>query len=108
VSQLPDGEFGLARRKPSSKRLDSGPSAVDVAVVAATAVLDLLMPQVTDETLAAGLVIEAAQDVRSSLEDAGMSGEESLEAGRRVSANVARWMPGGRGLYIPRKRWTRR
>jgi hypothetical protein len=107
VSQLPEGEFGLARRK-SSKRLDSGPSAVDVAVVAATAVLDLLMPQVTDKTLAAGLVIEAAQDVRSSLEDAGMSSEESLEAGRRVSANVARWMPGGRGLYIPRKRWTRR
>jgi hypothetical protein len=106
-SSLPDGEFGPARRT-SSARSNSAPSAVDVAVVAARAVLDVLMPQVADDALAAELVHEAAQAVRSLLAEAGMSGEEALEAGRRLNAEVARWMPGGRGLYVHRRRWSRR
>ena len=62
------------------------------AVVAATTVLDVLMPHVVaDDELAAGLVSEAAQALRSSLAAAGASSEEALEAGRRVGAEVARW-----------------
>ena len=110
ASQLPEGEFGSARRKSSvrSNPDPAVPSAVDVAVMAATSVLDVLMPHIADEELAAGLVSEAAQALRSSLAAAGASSEEALEAGRRVSAEVARWIPRGRGLYIRRKRWIRR
>jgi SOS-response transcriptional repressor LexA len=107
VSFLPEGVFGRARKTPNA-RSNTAPSTVDVAVVAATAVLDVLMPQVAADALAAELVEEAAQAVRSLLAEAGTSGEEALEAGRRVSAEVARWMPGGRGLYVHRKRWSRR
>lgn len=80
--------------------------------MAATAVLDALMPHLANEELteglAAELVAEAPRAVRSSLENAGTSREEALEAGRRLSAEVARWMPGGRGLYVHRKRWARK
>jgi len=74
---------------------------VEVAVVAATAVLDVLMPHVAYDGLAAGLVAEAAQAAHSSLAAVGASGEEALEAGRRVSAEVARWMPSGPASTSP-------
>ncbi len=108
VSLLPEGEFGPARGTSSARSNTSVPSAVDVAVVTATAMLDVLMPHVADAERAAGLVAEAAQAVHSSLAAAGASSEEASEAGRRVSAEVARWMPRGRGLYVRRKRWIRR
>ena len=79
-----------------------------MATAAATAVLDVLMPHVADEGLTAGLVAESAQAVHSSLAAAGASSDEALEAGRRVSAEIARWMPSGRGLYLRRKRRIRR
>jgi len=108
VSLLPEGELGTARRKSSGHSNTAVPSAVDVAVVAATAVLDVLMPHVADDGRSAGLVEQAAQAVHSALAAAGASSEEALEAGRRVSAEIARWMPPGRGLYVRRKRWILR
>ncbi len=108
ASLLPESEFGPARGKSSARSNAAVPSAVDVAAAAATAVLDVLMPHVADDGLAAGLVAEAAQAVYSSLAAAGASNEEALEAGHRVSAEVARWMPRGRGMYVRRKRWIRR
>jgi repressor LexA len=105
-SMLPEGEFGGGRGKSSSRsKPDAGPSVVDVAVMAATSVLDVLMPHVASEERAAGLVAEAAQALRSSLAASGASSEEALEAGRRLSAEIARWMPGGRGVYVRRKGW---
>lgn len=109
ASLLPEGEFGVRRGKSSSQSTPNAtPPFVDVAVMAATSVLDVLMPHVADEEQAAALVIEAAQALRSSLAAAGASKEEALEAGRRLGAEVARWMPRGQGLRIPRKRWVRR
>jgi len=108
VSLLPESEFGPARRKSSTHSNTAVPSAVDVAVVAATAVLDVLMPHLADDGRSAGMVEQAAQAVHSSLAAAGAGSEEALEAGRRISAEVARWMPLGRGLYVRRKRWIRR
>jgi SOS-response transcriptional repressor LexA len=58
--QLPEGEFGPARGKSRSHSHTAVPSTVDVAVTAATAVLDVLMPHVGDDGLAASLVAEAA------------------------------------------------
>ena len=107
-SRLPEGEFGSARGKSSARSNTAVPSTVDVAAVAATAVLDVLMPHVAHDGLAADLVAEAAQAVHSSLAAAGASSDEALEAGRRVSAEIARWMPRGRGLHVRRKRWIRR
>lgn len=107
-SQLPESEFGPSRGKASARSKAGVPSAVDAAVAAALAVLDVLMPHLASDERAARLVAEAAETVHSSLAAAGASSEEALEAGRRVSAEVARWMPGGRGVLIPRKRWLRR
>ncbi len=109
-SQLPQGDFGPGRRKSSARSNSNSTvaSVVDVAVAAATSVLDALMPHVADEEWVALRVQDAAQALRSSLAALGASSEEALEAGRRVSAEVARWMPRGRGLYSRRKRWTRR
>jgi len=108
-SQLPEGEFGSVRGKSSASSKTAspstiGPSTVDVAAVVATAVLDVLMPHVPDDDgRGAALVAQAARAVRSSLANAGASSEEALEAARRVSAEVARWMPRGRGISIPRR-----
>jgi LexA DNA binding domain. len=107
-SLLPEGEFGPARGKSSTHSNTAVLSTVDVAATAATAVLDVLMPHVADDGLAAGLVAEAALAVHMSLAAAGVSGAEALEAGHRVGAEVARWMPHGQGLHIRRKRWMRR
>lgn len=108
ASLLTGGEFGAARGKSRAPSTTAVPSTVDVAVMAATAVLDVVMPCVAvDDGQGAELVSEAAQAIRSSLTAAGVSPEDSLEAGRRVTAEVARWMPGGKGLYVRRKRWSR-
>lgn len=107
-SLLTGGEFGPPPRKSSAASTTAIPSTVDVAVMAATAVLDVVMPRVVvDDGQGAGLVSEAAQALHSSLAAAGASSEDALEAGRRVTAEVARWMPGGKGLYVRRKRWSR-
>ncbi len=108
ASQLPEGEFGATRGKSSARSNTAVPSIADVAAKAATAVLDVLMPHVVYDGQTARLVVEAAQAIHSSLTAAGESDEEALEAARRVSAEVARWMRDGRGLRVPRKFWTRR
>ncbi len=107
-SSLPDGDFGPGRGKSREHSNAAAPSTVDAAAVAAKAVLDVLMPHVTCDGEAAALVVDAAQSVRSSLAAAGASSEEALEVARLVNAEVARWMPDGRGLIVRRKRWTRR
>jgi len=108
ASQLPEGEFGASRGKSSARSDTAAPSTVDVAAVAAIAVLDVLMPHVVYDGPPARLVSEAGQAVRSSLAAAGASDEEAQDAYRRVGAEVARWMPDGRGLHVRRKRWIRR
>ena len=108
ASALPDGDFGPSRGKSSAHSTTAAPSTADVAAMAAKAVLDVLMPHVTYDGDAALLVADAAQAVRSALAGAGASDEDALETGRLVIAEMARWMPDGRGLHVRRKRWTRR
>ena len=107
-SQLPDGDFGKGRGKSKASGNTAAPSAVDVAVAAARAVLDVLMPHVAYDGEAAVLVADAAQAVQSSLAEAGVSTVNSLEASRLVHAEMARWMPDGQSIRIPRMRWIRR
>ncbi len=101
---LPESDFGGRRGKPAARARTAAPSTADVAAVAATAVLDALMPHVAFDEPAAGLAAEAAQAVHSSLIAAGASSEEALEAGRRVSDEVALWMLRGRGVNARPKR----
>jgi glyoxylate carboligase len=108
ASQMPEGEFGASRGKSSARVNTAVPSTADVAAAAVTAVLDVLMPHVVYDGQAARLVAEAAQAVHSSLEAAGASDEEALEAARRVSAEVALWMPRVRGRRVRQKRWILR
>jgi hypothetical protein len=105
ASQLPDGEFGTSRGKPRARANTVVPSMADVAAAAVTAVLDVLMPHVVDDGQTARLVVEAAQAVYSSLVAAGASDEEAMEAARRISAEVALWMPRVRGRHVRQKRW---
>ncbi|HXH40947.1 MAG TPA: hypothetical protein VNN08_20135, partial [Thermoanaerobaculia bacterium] len=107
-SQLPESEFGATRGKSSARSDAADPFAVDVAAAAARAVLDVLMPYVVYDGPTEGLGTETAQAVQSSLAAAGVSKEEALNAGRRVGAEVGRWIPHGQGLYVRRKRWIRR
>ncbi len=86
-------ELGASRGKSSARSHTAVPYPADVAAVAATAVLDVLMPHVVYDGPPARLVAQAAQTVHSSLVAAGASSEEALEASRRVSAEVALWMP---------------
>jgi LexA DNA binding domain. len=105
---LTDSEFGTTRGKSSPHATTAGLSTVDVATAAATAVLDVLMPHVADDGLAASLVAKAALAVHLSLAAAGVSSEEALGSGNRIHAEVARWMPHGQVLYVRRRRRIRR
>jgi repressor LexA len=101
---LPESEFGGRREKSTARPNTAALPTADVAVMAATAVLDALMPHVAFDEPAAGLAAAVAQAVHSSLAAAGTSSDEALEAGRRVSDEVARWMLRCRGVYARRKR----
>lgn len=95
--QLPQSEFGAGRAKSTARSDSAAPSTANVAVMAATAVLDALMPHVAFDGPAEGLAAAVAQTVHSSLAAAGASSDEATEAGRRVSDEVALWMLRGRG-----------
>lgn len=101
--QLPESEFG-GRERSSAPSDTAVLSVADVAVMAATAVLDAVMPHVAFDGPTAGLAAATAQAVNSSLRDAGASSDEALEAGRRVSDEVALWVLRCRGGYARRKR----
>jgi repressor LexA len=89
---LPESEFGGGRERSSARANTAALPAADVAVIAATAVLDAVMPHVAFDGPAAGLAAAVAQTVRSLLQAAGASSGEAMEAGRRVSEEVALWM----------------
>ena len=82
-------------------------SPVDLAVVAATAVIDVLMPHF-DAEKAGGAVMKAANALRSVLVKAGLADVQAVEVTRRVAAEAARWQPDGRGTYVRLRRWVRR
>jgi SOS-response transcriptional repressor LexA len=101
---LPQSDFGGRQERSSARPNTAILSTADVAGVAATAVLDMLMPHVVFDEMTAGLVAEATQAIRSSLEAAGASNEEAQEAGSRVGVEVAHWMRRSLGVYVRRKR----
>jgi hypothetical protein len=107
ASQLPEGEFGASRGKSSERSDTVAPSPADVAAVSATAVLDVLMPHVSYDGPPTRLVTEIAQAIHSSLVAARTGSDEASEATRRVSAEVALWLPRVRGMYVRRKLWIR-
>ncbi len=101
---LPESDFGGRRAKPAARANTAALSSADVAVMAARAVLDTLMPHVDFDGRTGGLAAAVAQAVHSSLQAAGASSDEALEAGRRISDEVARWVLRGRSVDARPKR----
>jgi len=101
---LSESEFGGGREKSSERTNTSALPTGDVAALTATAVLDVLMPHVVFDGRTTGLAAAVAQTVHSSLAAAGASSGEAMEAGRRVSDEVALWVLRCRGVYARRKR----
>lgn len=109
AAALPDSDFGSRGRR----RTDVNPasanttSPVDVAVAAATAVIDFLAPHLDPEK-APAVVVEAANTLRAVLVKAGLADVQAVEVARRVAAEAARWQPDGRGIHVQRRQWGRR
>ena len=112
---LPASEFAPAARSSGAHqapRERSSSSACALAVAAATAVLDAVMPrliemEVTDR-IAAGVIVEAAKGVQEVLLRSGAGPDDAEAAARQISSQVARWRPHGRGVSIPSRTWQRR
>jgi repressor LexA len=111
TSLLPESEFGSgsrAHRSMGARRHDAAAvPPVDMAVTAAIAVLEVLLPnrQAADKAAA---VLQAANAVHSSLAKMGLGDHEALVAARRVAAEVSRWHLDGRGTFAHRRRWVKR
>lgn len=110
---LPEGDFASpVRHRGLTSQVLNHLALSPVAVSAAIAVLDTLMPRllqsgVTDDE-AIQAVIKAAEGVRQSLERAGVPPNEALAAARQVAAEAPRWRPGGRGASVRCRTWQRR
>jgi hypothetical protein len=110
ASLLPDSEFGspAGRTKDSRQGSNAKLSPPDVAFAVAVSVVDVFMDGLGSVTDASGLVMKAAGAVYDALLKTGMAKEEADDVGRRVAAEAARCQPGGRGISVRRRRWTRR
>jgi hypothetical protein len=115
AAELPGSAFGSRAQGTSKpavvKEKGSSPSATDVAVSAALAVLDVVMPRLPVATLRSSgpkIVLEAAGAVYQALARLGVEESHATEASRRITAEGARWEPDGRGTVIRRREWTRR
>lgn len=108
---LPAIDFGRATHRKAAKPAHES-SASDIAVLAAIAVLDAVIPVILthgatgDEV--SGAVLESAERVRQSLIRGGISSEEGLAVGRQIAAEASRWQPNGRGLDVRRRVWKPR
>ena len=74
------------------------PLAADAAVTATLAVLEAIMPRLLSATRRSSgskVVIEVARAVYESLSRLGMEDSRAAEVSQRVSAERARWEPGG-------------
>ncbi len=107
-SALQGSDFGCG--KAGGGRRISPPASVspsDAAVAAALAVIEVLMKRIEAGGDRSVLVVRSAEAVRASLKEAGLGEGEATEAARRVAAEAARWEPGGRGIAVRRRVWTR-
>ena len=102
---LPGSAFGS--RAPRT-RTPVVPSAVEAAVAAALAALEVVMPHLpsaTRRSSGAKIVIEVARAVHESLVRLGVEEHRATEVSRRVSTERARWE---RGAARPRRPASRR
>lgn len=107
ASRLGESELDSHRRRAPTPR-PAGVSPADAAAAAAIAALDVLMPRLEDNSDAPRVVLEVARASAASLIQMGASAEEVEEVVRRLTAEVARWMPDGKAIRIVKRRWMRR
>ncbi len=108
TDELPDSDFGSRGRRRSARYQSTDAALpVDLAVATATAVIDVLMPHLEADK-ASGLIVAAANAVRSVLVEAGLADVQAVEVANRVTAETARWQADGRGTYVRRHGWVQR
>lgn len=94
---LPGSDFGARARGARAPVVAAGassPSAVDAAVAAALAVLEVVMPRLQSDarrTSGARVVIEVAGAVHEALVRLGLEEGPAAAVSRRVAADSARW-----------------
>jgi hypothetical protein len=114
AEELPGSDFGSSARRARTPIASAGarsPSAVDAAVTATLAVLEVVMPRLpsaTGRSSGSKVVIEVARAVYESLGRLGMEDGRAAEISQRVSAERARWERGGRGTVVRRREWMPR
>jgi hypothetical protein len=97
AEELPGSDFGSSARRARTPIASAGarsPSAVDAAVTATLAVLEVVMPRLpsaTQRLSGAKIVIEVARAIHEALVGLGVEAHEAAEVSRRVSAERARW-----------------
>jgi repressor LexA len=94
---LPGSDFGSGARRvrtPVASADAHSPSAADAAVTATLAVLEVVMPRLSNATRrssASKVVLDVARAVYVALGRLGMEESQAAEVSRRVSAERARW-----------------
>ena len=107
ASMLGESDLDGHRRKLPSNTEPASLSTVDAVTAAVVAVLDVLMPQVQGHPDAPQMLMEAARAAGTALSIAGISEADTQEVVQRLRAEIARWMPEGRGIRVSRRRWSR-
>ncbi len=105
-SMLGESELDSHHQRLPSNTESASFSTVDAVTIAVLAVLDVLMPQVQGPD-APQMLMEASRAADAALSSVGVSETDTQEVVHRMTAEVARWMPEGRGIRVPRRRWPR-
>jgi SOS-response transcriptional repressor LexA len=98
---LPGSDFGSSARRARAPVASAGArssSAVDAAVAATLAVLEVVMPRLPNATRRSSgskVVLEVARAVYEALGCVGMEDSHAAEVSQRISATRARWERGG-------------
>lgn len=108
---LPDIDFACALRQ-ADPQLKQEPSPSSIAVSAAVAVLDSIMPVLLTSDFAQdeidSAILNSADCAYKRLTTAGVTLDEALAAKRLIAAEVSRWQLDGNGrkaqLYVWRRR----
>lgn len=108
---LPDIDFGRATHQ-AAPQLKQQPSPSSLAVSAAIAVMDTILPMLLESSFTqdeiSNAILMSAECAHKKLTADGLPSEDALMVRRLIAAEVSRWQLNGRGLGVRRYIWRRR
>ena len=108
---LPEIDFGRTKQQAASQ-LKQQPSQSTLAISAAIAVMDTLMPMLLESSFTQDeinkAIILSSERAHKKLTGDGLSSEDAFTVRRLIAAEVSRWQIDGRGRSMPRYIWRRR